>query len=215
MMNYYKKSTFQFLETIAIEEGEALHLPYHQARIERTFKQFFPQSSPFDLTTHLERALHHFLEAGNHLKGSIRCRLLYSEIIEEIQFIPYQIRPVEYFKLVEADHLEYHYKYADRSAIDTLFKEAKSDEIILTKEGKISDTSIANLAFFNGKEWITPKTPLLKGTARARLLDEGRIIEGEISLERLKTFHLFTDFNAMIPFKRRLFPIDAIINIEK
>ena len=32
----------QFVETIKIKNGKALALPYHQARMERTIRRFFP-----------------------------------------------------------------------------------------------------------------------------------------------------------------------------
>ena len=32
----------QFVETIKIKNGKALALPYHQARMERTTRRFFP-----------------------------------------------------------------------------------------------------------------------------------------------------------------------------
>ena len=32
----------QFIETIKIKNGKALALPYHQARMERTIRRFFP-----------------------------------------------------------------------------------------------------------------------------------------------------------------------------
>ena len=39
----------------------------------------------------------------------------------------------------------------------------EQDEILITRNGLLTDTSIANIALFNGKEWHTPKHPLLKG----------------------------------------------------
>lgn len=64
----------------------------------------------------------------------------------------------------------------------------------------MSDTSIANIAFFDGVKWITPNTPLLQGTTRTRLLDEGKIYEAEISLELIPQFKKIALMNAMVGF---------------
>ena len=59
------------------------------------------------------------------------------------------------------------------------------DEVVIVKNGFISDTTISNLAFFDGSEWHTPNTPLLKGTKRAELLDSGFLKEKTIKLFQL------------------------------
>jgi len=64
--------------------------------------------------------------------------------------------------------IEYPYKYANRNAFDTLLQSHPDfDEIIIEKDGFITDTTIANLAFYNGTYWLTPEKPLLPGTMRA------------------------------------------------
>lgn len=35
----------------------------------------------------------------------------------------------------------------------------EQDEILITRMAMLIDTSIANIALFNGKEWHTPQTP--------------------------------------------------------
>ena len=66
--------------------------------------------------------------------------------------------------------MNYDLKYFDRKIFDDLKKNIKADDILIIKNGFITDTSIANILFFDGKKWITPKKPLLKGTVRERLL---------------------------------------------
>jgi len=44
------------------------------------------------------------------------------------------------------------------------------------------------------------KQPLLKGTTRARLIDEGKIIEADIKVQDLRTFSKVALLNAMIDF---------------
>ena len=89
----------------------------------------------------------------------------------------------------------------DRKEIDKLFeKRGKADDILIVKNGFITDTSIANIAFFDGKKWFTPKTCLLRGTTRERLLKEKKIFEKDIRVEDIKRYKKIALLNAMIGF---------------
>ena len=118
-----------------------------------------------------------------------------------ITYIPYQKRVIRTLQPIQADHLDYALKYADRTELDRLFaQKGDADDILIVKNGLATDTSIANIAFFNGTKWLTPKHPLLKGTTRARLLDEKKIFESEIYIQDLDKFTDFALMNAMIDF---------------
>ena len=89
-------------------------------------------------------------------------------------------------------------KYSDRSLINTLFaRRDVSDEIIIIKNGKATDCSIGNLIFRQGKKWYTPDTPLLLGTQREKLLQEGKIQERTIFQEDIVNFDEIKIVNAM------------------
>ena len=77
------------------------------------------------------------------------------------------------------------------------------DEIIIVKNGLITDTSFTNLALFDGNRWLTPKPPLLLGPKRAQLLEAGIIEEAELTLEDLRKAEKVSLFNAMIDFGER------------
>jgi 4-amino-4-deoxychorismate lyase len=95
------------------------------------------------------------------------------------------------------DHV-YDYKYTNRDWLKEALQLAGTDEIILTSEGLIKDASYANLAFFNGSNWFTPKSPLLLGTRRAALIEEGIINEMEIRLQDLYQYKSMKLINAMM-----------------
>ena len=84
------------------------------------------------------------------------------------------------------------------------------DDIIIVKNGLVTDSFAANLLFFNGKDWVTPTTPLLKGTKRQLLLDRGIIIEKEIMEEDVFGFQKVGLINAMIDFEEM-----PIVSVEK
>lgn len=86
------------------------------------------------------------------------------------------------------------------------------EELIIVKNGIITDTSYANLVFYNGKEWHTPSRPLLQGTKRQKLIDEGKIKEREIRVHDLKKFTKCSLINAMLDIGEIELPVNKIIS---
>ena len=179
-----------FLETIKAIDGEVQHLLYHQKRYEGVLNSLAIKN------------VHNLKEILNPpKKGLYRCRVVYSTKDIKVEYIPYIKRQVQKLKLIESNTIEYSKKYADRKELDSLFlQKGEGDEIIIIKNGFVSDTSIANLAFFDGDLWLTPKTPLLEGTTRARLLEKSKIFEKDIRVEDIFSFKKIALMNAMIDF---------------
>lgn len=180
-------------ETIRVEDGIPRHLQYHNARLNGSRRALLGAAEPIDLA----RAVAVPADLGT---GTFRCRVLYDRRIDEISFTPYVRKSVASLTLADAAGLDYGHKYTDRSAIDRLLASAETDDILMIIDGLVTDTSFANVAFYDGSRWITPSRPLLPGTARARLLDEGKIVAGEIPVGGLRKFRAATIFNAMIDF---------------
>lgn len=136
-----------------------------------------------------------------HLKKNqlYKCRILYDTQIHKIEFVPYTFKIINSLQLVHVHHLDYSHKFADRSALQSLLqKKGKADEILIVQNGFITDTSYSNVAFFDGLQWFTPAKPLLRGTKRAALLEQKKIIEADIRVEDLKDFQKMQLINAMI-----------------
>lgn len=55
-----------------------------------------------------------------------------------------------------------------------------------------------NIALYDGSSWFTPRTPLLKGTMRAYLLDKGLIEEADIRPSDLPSFRKVSLINAIL-----------------
>ena len=90
-------------------------------------------------------------------------------------------------------------KSTDREALNRLFAcRGERDDILIVRRGLLTDTSIANIALFDGKDWFTPKLPLLRGTCRTALIDNGIIKEKDIRPEELSSYSFVRLFNAMI-----------------
>ncbi len=179
------------LETIKIEDGEVSNLSYHQTRCDESRKALFHSTDRLDLSS--------LIHAPS--KKLYRCRILYNEKIHSIEYIPYIPKEIHTLKIVSSN-LEYDHKYANRDTLNTLLqKQSDADEIIIEKEGYLTDTTIANIAFYNGEQWFTPEKPLLKGTMRAKLLDEGFLHTRKIKKEEISNYTHVALMNAMIGFK--------------
>lgn len=175
------------IETIRIEHNIAHNIHYHQARFDRTRKELWGARESIELSK----------EINAPTEALYKCRITYGEKIERIEYLPYVKKLPQSFTLVESE-LDYNYKFADRSAIEAL---KIQEEIIITKKGYLTDTSIANIALLEGEEWFTPKRALLRGTMRAKLLDEGLIKERDIKIEDLEKYTNFALINAMLGFE--------------
>jgi len=183
-----------FFETIRIENGNIYNLHRHNLRFNRTRKHFFPDAEALRLESYIRPP---------SSKGLWRCRILYGRNIEKVEYLPYSPRRISSFKLIEAD-IQYHYKYADREEIDRLFgQKGRCDEILIVdEEGYLRDTSIANIALYDGLRWITPRRPLLEGTMRARLCERELLLEKDVKIKDLKEAVGFAVINAMVGFRR-------------
>ena len=83
-----------------------------------------------------------------------------------------------------------------------------ADDILVVRNGYLTDTSISNIALYDGNTWFTPSYPLLKGTKRAELLDKHLIQEKEILHTQLGSYFRIMLFNAMIDWGQIVIPID-------
>jgi 4-amino-4-deoxychorismate lyase len=182
------------VETIKSEDGRLINLEFHSERMRRTLYDLFRIQRKIDLAGLISVPS----RAG---KGVFKCRLEYNKSeIGKPEFIPYTQKPVKSLKIVEANTISYDYKFADRKSIISLLgKKDKCDDILIIKNGFITDSSYANVIFrdFSGV-WHTPSTFLLPGTRRASLLHRGRIRETVINIRDLEKYVDVKLINAML-----------------
>lgn len=176
----------KYFETIKCEDYEIFNLPFHENRVAKTV----------GLNLNLQDYIY---PLSNKL---LRCKLIYDENeVINVEFFEYKKREIKSFKLIFDDEIEYSKKLLDRSCIDELFlKKELADEIMIFKNNLLTDTSIANIAIFDGDNWLTAKKPLLEGTTRNRLLESKDIIETDIDIDMLKNAKKIALINAMIGF---------------
>lgn len=188
----------RFIETIRIENGKAECLSLHNRRLNKTRRDVFRCGSLLDLTG--------FIRAEG-CTGRTRCRVVYGEEIETVEYIPYTLRQVNSLRLTASDNIDYTYKSCDRRALTELFGQRDgADDVLIVRRGLLTDTSIANIALWDGSRWETPEAPLLEGTMRAYLLNKGLITPCAICPQDLPRYTRVRLFNAMISFGEIDFP---------
>lgn len=193
------------VESLKLKDGVLFNLEYHQNRLNYSLKESFPQSDTIDL----EREI---LIPEVYYQGTFKVRVTYGPRLEKVEIENYTFREIQSLKVVHHNSIDYHLKYSDRSILQELFNErGECDDIIIIKSGYVTDSFAANLLFFDGERWFTPKTPLLKGTKRQLLMDKGLIFEKEIMEQDIRDYRKVGMVNAMIDMEEM--PVIEIENI--
>jgi 4-amino-4-deoxychorismate lyase len=162
------------------------------------------------MSDHLK--LSDYISVPDHNKnGIVRCRVTYGVTFSSIEFLPYTPAKVFTLKLVQAEALVYDHKYLDRSPLNCLIDKSIADDILVIQNGCVTDASYANIVFTDGRQWITPDTPLLCGTIRELLLRGGIIKAEKILANDIHRFTHFRLINAMLGFEAPVLPVSNII----
>ncbi|HEY5500193.1 MAG TPA: aminotransferase class IV family protein [Bacteroidales bacterium] len=186
---------YRLIESIKLQNRKLQHIEWHNKRFNETRCQLFGMDEVLDL----EQIIDIPSTIG---EGVYKCRVLYNQLIESIEFQPYFPRNVQTLQLVEDHEIDYTFKYEDRQAFDRLLaQKGEADDILIVRNGHITDTSYSNIVFFDGENWVTPDTYLLNGTQRQRLLAEGLIKEADITPLDLENYAGAKLINAMLDFE--------------
>ncbi|MCF0071420.1 aminotransferase class IV family protein [Dyadobacter sp. CY261] len=179
-------------ETIRVENRQLKNLSYHQARLNKTRRELWGCTNEWDLSALLE--IPDLVDHNIH-----KCRVAYGKDIDNIKWEPYSRRTIGKIRRVYHNEIDYQYKYDNRDTLNTLFAQrGDADEILIIKNGLVTDSNYCNVAFWNGSQWLTPDSPLLPGTQRAFLLDQGVIRTAEICETDINSFSQIRLFNAMV-----------------
>jgi len=180
------------IETISCVDGKLQNLFWHTVRVNKSRGALFNSKNKLSLEN---TTIPDFVKSGKW-----KCRLIYNERIHGVSFEPYRSRDVKTLRVIESE-IKYCHKYEDRNVIDSLYQQkGDADEILIIKNGLVTDTSIANVLLYDGKEWVTPEKPLLEGTMRAELLSKQVVAPKEIEYKNLLNYKKIMLVNAMNPF---------------
>jgi len=195
---------YQLIESICVRDGNFQRLPLHEARIDRALAALCITRN-WSLEDALEKT-----EVPS--SGLFKCRVRYTSDSFKIEFQPYNIHPVQSLKLVEASHVDYQHKWEDRSVLQLLWQQREGfDDVLMVKNGWVTDTFYANIVFRKGDEWFTPETFLLQGTMREALIKSGKIQEVRMRVADIYQFDSFKLINALMEWNA---PESDVFNIH-
>lgn len=185
---------FPLFETILVVDGVAQNLHRHAARVASSSEALW------GIRSELQDVL--LIPPPGFETGSVRCRINYAAGEQAVAWAPYIHRPVASLRLLSEDGINYPHKYCDRTDLERLFaRRGICDDVLIVRNGWITDTSIANLLLKSGNRWYTPAHPLLPGTCRSRLLAEGIAEEAGIRAGDLHLFSWVLTVNALRGFR--------------
>lgn len=181
----------KLLETIKVVNGCFQNLDAHLRRMKQSGNELFGKTPSF--------ILHNSDIPADMRKGIVKCRIVYGPDVTEISYSPYIPKRVSSLRMVYCDDIDYHLKYADRSVFDCLLElRAGCDDILIVRNGFVTDTSYSNLAFSDGKSLYVPETYLLNGCKRRLLIETGMAREVPITPDDVKSFEKAYLINAML-----------------
>lgn len=194
---------YRFLESICFKGGAYQLLELHQQRVNQTFIRFFPQHQPIELRKVLP-------EVAGVQRSKVR--LEYEAKKWDIQVNEYSIKRIETLKVISTEEIDYRFKYADRGLLNQLFAQRSgAEDILIAKNGKLTDSYYANVILKKENEWVTPKSCLLKGVKRQWLLNQHIIKEEDIDIRQLKNYSEISLINAMLDPGEVTIPISKVL----
>jgi len=193
------------IETLKISQGQIHNLAYHNGRFNRAQKTLFDAKHTIDLGRIIDI---------KHLNKDVvyKCRLTYNAHIQNIEFEKYISKIIKTVQLITHNSIEYSFKYKNRTIFETLKNKSQADEILIVKNGEITDFSFANVVFYSAdNKAFTPQNPLLKGTKRQFLIDEKIITPLKIKISDMSNYKYLKPINALLDFEKT--PLIDIKNI--
>lgn len=179
-----------FLETICLLNGKVLNIDAHIRRMQQTAEYFrFDAPELPDLVELLTPGMENI---------KIKCSIHYHNEINSIAFERYIPKVLNSLKLINASP-DYAFKYSDRRELNNLHNLREGcEEVLIVRNGYITDTTFSNVVLRKGDEFYTPHNPILNGTKRQKLLQEGTISEKVIKKDSLKEYSMLYLINAML-----------------
>jgi len=196
---------FPLFESLCVQDGNVLNKEWHHRRFEKAYRYLFGHPPTFELLDGI--ALPY-----QYRHGTVKLRIHYNEKERKLHFENYSPKNIQSLKVVTANHLDYSHKYSDRKKLDDLFSQREHcDDVLIVRQGWLTDSSYANVVLYDGNKWWTPQRPLLEGTCRARLLAAGAIHETALQLADLKNFKGLKLINALRGMNQPMISVNRLL----
>lgn len=193
----------KFIETIKVKDGAFYNLEWHQKRLSETVNHFYHKDISLNLSN--EQI------PPNMRGGLVKCRIIYADKILFVEFLPYTFKHISELEVVRCDDIEYPFKYENREVLNNLRTDKKNSDILIIKHGLVTDTSFANVVFENESGLFTPRSYLLNGTKRQKLLYDKVIKEADIMARDIPKYSKLYLINAMIDIEDNIsVPVSSV-----
>ncbi len=194
-----------FSDAVRVENGRLPDVEWNNLRVNKTRKDFFTIEEELDLSELIKIP-------EENKKGLYKCRIVYDTEIRSVTFTEYKRKVIKSLRAVYDDSIDYSYKFADRSRIDELFElRGECDDILIIKNGLVTDTSSANVVFVRNGKLFLPESCLLPGTRIAALVASGEAAVVRIGIEDINRYDGVFIINAMNNLSECSFvPVDKI-----
>ncbi len=192
------------LESIKILNGKVYNMTFHEQRANHSRKMLFGIERPLNM----KKAI---VVPEEFKRGLVKCRVIYGESIESVSFTRYEKRKINSAKVIYADEVFYNHKYVIRKELDDLYaKRENFDEIIMIKNGMVTDAYYFNLVFEKEGKYFTSDTPLLHGIQRERLILSQKVREIPIHIDEISSYERVHFVNALNPLGRNVLEVAQI-----
>jgi 4-amino-4-deoxychorismate lyase len=192
------------LESIKVLNGKVYNVTLHEQRANRSRIMLFGIEIPL----YLRKSI---VVPEEFKKGLVKCRVIYDENIEAVSFSTYDKRKINSAKVIYVDNVLYDHKYVIRKELDDLYaKREEHDEIIIIKNGMVTDAYYFNLVFEKEGKYFTSDTPLLHGIQRERLILSQKVQEIPIHLDEISSYERVHFVNALNPLGRNVLEVAKI-----
>lgn len=194
----------KLIETFRIEDGKPLCLTEHQRRVEESTRRLTGRRTVINL-----KDIH---IPPQYEKGIVKCSVTYDERLCGVVFRHYRPAIIRKLKAVFADRADYSLKYADRTLFSKLLEQkGDCDDILIIRQGLVTDTSYSNIVFSDGSDYFTPDSFLLNGCRRRRLLAQKRIRQRRITVDDIGKYEYALIINAMLDMEDNPCKIEVVI----
>lgn len=195
---------FALIETLAAVDGEPRHLDRHLARLARSARELGFALDAEAARTHLTEEARRSVAAETKTdRGGVHADLgagiLRLQLERDGSFalttrpLTVQTGPVRLAidsVPVDPDAVIVRHKTTDRAHLDAARERhpGADDVIVLGRDGRVAETTIANLAVRVDGAWVTPPVPdgCLPGIGREIALADGRVSERSITVDELR-----------------------------
>lgn len=196
---------YHFIETIHAENFQTFLFEQHLQRIQMTIREYY------GLYKNLSTLKTEINQITSSIENKTKISIHYNDKNHQIIKQRYQSKKITRFFIIEKNDLDYHLKYADRTPFEQLKKQLLPDEeIIITQNGNLTDTTFSNICLYKKGIWYTPNTPLFNGIKRQFLLSQNLIQQINITTENLNQFEKLCLINSMLDLQGTEYDLNRI-----